>query len=289
MSSFLIAAYKVLSKTEHPLSTKEIVEIAIKNNILQPNGKTPVQTMNSKLSMDILYKQAKSLFMRTDVGKFGLRRWRRKYSEYIARRYKKSLINEDVMVFPITSLFNYISKTGLNTKNFNIGSLLFGCYPIGRYLAEEDPSLVQLVSFYVVRYADKYLTYKRAKRVTETRLHGCYSIGFGGHLNYKDIPFLLAIGDPEQALLYMTRELEEELIIEPPINMTFRGLLYDDSRDVSKQHLGLVYDVFLNSPHYEIGERGLLTNAKFETLDDILNRASDFENWSLLIAKEALR
>jgi predicted NUDIX family phosphoesterase len=71
--------------------------------------------------------------------------------------------------------------------------------------------------------------------------------------------------------------------------ISYRGLLYDDSRDVSRQHLGLVYDVRLASALYTIGERGFLMDSKFETVDEICARIDDFENWSALLAREEQR
>jgi len=50
----------------------------------------------------------------------------------------------------------------------------------------------------------------------------------------------------------------------------------------------MVYDVFVADTQFEIGERGFLTNPQFESLEDILARIEDFENWSQLIARELL-
>jgi len=68
--------------------------------------------------------------------------------------------------------------------------------------------------------------------------------------------------------------------------LRYRGLLYDDSRPVSRQHLGITYDVFLRSEKFEIGERGFLMDAKFETLDEIISRREEFENWSWILIQE---
>jgi predicted NUDIX family phosphoesterase len=141
---------------------------------------------------------------------------------------------------------------------------------------------------FVVHFQNKYLTYKRTKRLPESRLHGYYSLGFGGHLNPEDLRPLLNIFDPGLAAPLLLRELGEELRIDrraaPRIH--YRGLLYDDSRPVSRQHLGITYDVFLNSDQFEIGERGFLMDAKFETLEEIASRQEEFENWSWILIRE---
>ena len=122
-----------------------------------------------------------------------------------------------------------------------------------RRQAEESFDVIQLVSFYIVRFKDTYLTYKRTKRLPESRLHDYYSIGFGGHLNPDDLLPLFSFSEPEQVLEIVIRELREELRLNPEPSISFRGVLYDDSREVSRQHLGIVYDVELYSQNYEIG------------------------------------
>ncbi len=287
MGDFLNAAYLILSENNKPLSAKEIVISAIEKGILKTKGKTPAQTMKSKLSCDILQNKTKTLFMRTEAGKFALREWKDVFPEHLAPRFKKSLFDEDIIVFPASYLKRYISKVGLNVANVEAAKqLLLECTPMRRRLAEEDSTVIQLVSFYIVRYNNLYLTYKRTKRLPESRLHNYYSIGFGGHLNPDDNLPLFNLADPEQAIQFIHRELKEELILKKEPSISFRGLIYDDSQEVSKLHLGLVYDVLLKTPDYNIGERGFLMDPKFETIDEIMKRLKDFENWSALIAKE---
>jgi predicted NUDIX family phosphoesterase len=154
--------------------------------------------------------------------------------------------------------------------------------------AEDDPGVIQLVSVFVLRYEGKFLTYKGTKRLPESRLHGYYSLAFGGHLNPDDIPPLMDMFSPEQSFPWLERELREEVRLDPAVisRINYRGLLYDDSRPVSKQHLGIVYEITTNSSKFEIGERGFLIDAKYESVDSIRARLDEFENWSLLLLKE---
>jgi predicted NUDIX family phosphoesterase len=226
--------------------------------------------------------------MRSAAGKFALREWETQIREHVAPRYTRALFDEDIMVFPATSLEKYITKIGLNLGRVDSQGLFGECYPMRRRRAEEDQTVIQLVSFYVVRFKNEYLTYKRTKRLPESRLHGYYSIGFGGHLNEDDFAPLFNQTEPDQVFTYIIRELREELRVKPDPAISFRGLLYDDSKEVSKQHLGIVYDVRLHSRDFEIGERGFLMDPKFETIDDIVCRSTEFENWSVLIARDEL-
>lgn len=291
MGNFLDAAIIVLKKEQRALSAPDITEKARNLGILETKGKTPSDTMRSKLSTDILHKKDKSQFMRVSTGTYGLREWQEKpeFSEYLAARFIKNRLEEDVIVFPTRSLKKYISGNGLHTVPLKNGKdLLRECRSMPRLKAEEDFSFVQLISVFLVRYKDHYLTHKRTKRLPENRLHGSYSMFFGGHLNPEDIPALpFDIFDPQIGGQFLRRELSEELIIraKDTPQIAYKGLLYDTSKEVSKQHLGVVYDVFLKSVDYDIGERGFLMDAKFETISEIENRLEDFENWSVIILK----
>ena len=290
MGHFLDVALKVLSEAGRVLSVREITDIGIQRGWLKTSGKTPHQTMKSKLSTDILQKRGQSRFMRTDKGEFGLREWKaEEVKEYIAERFEKRLLEEEVVVFPAGSLGKYIYGTGLHDLPADsIRELLAERRSMLRREAELDYSVIQLVSGFVVRFGRHYLTYKRSRRLPESRLHGYYSIMFGGHLNPEDVsPLFVDIFDSKVGASLLVRELSEELVIprdEPP-TLAYKGLLYDGSREPSSQHLAIVYDVLLKSRNYQIGERGFLMDPRFETLDEIEARLGDFENWSVLIAR----
>lgn len=291
MATFLDAAYEVLLKERKALSSDTIAQRAIDLGILRTAGRTPGHTMKARLSVDILKKKERSRFMRTDSGLFALRQWGS--PEYVAARPARSLFDEDVVVFPADKLSDFVPHPGIWPSPIAFRTLLRICQPMPRRLAEADPTVIQLVSAFLVRHEGRYLTHKRTKRLPEARLHGFYSITFGGHLNPADVgnfsplfdPF-----DPQQTTGLLERELREELRVPDPPDISFRGLLYDDSREVSRQHLGILYDVVLASGRFQIGERGFLVDAKFEALTQALARLKDFENWSqLLIREEAHR
>jgi predicted NUDIX family phosphoesterase len=283
---FLKAAYEVLTAADRPLSAREITQLALAQNLLQSAGQTPWQTMKSKLSTDILSKAEGSVFMRTEKGKFALRAWSVRLDEHIAERYQRALFDEDIVVIPARSLARFVPHPGLYKGDFDRSALIDECQPMRRREAEQDESVIQLVSVFIVRHRDRYLTYKRTRRLPESRLHGFYSIAFGGHLNPNDITPLFNVFEGDSP--FLTRELREELRVRDSDigGLHYRGLLYDDSRSVSRQHLGVTYDVCLNTDRYEIGERGFLMNAKFETLDEISARLQEFENWSALLVEE---
>jgi HB1/ASXL restriction endonuclease-like protein with HTH domain len=157
MGEFLDSAYKVLHKQGRPLSAREITAEAVNKKLLSTEGLTPWQTMKAKLSVDILRNGPRSLFMRSEKGKFALREWESKYREHVADRYQKALFDEDIVVFPAKSLGGYIPGTGIYSGDFDHKHLLAKCYPMRRRDAEADPSVIQLVSVFLVRYKDRFL------------------------------------------------------------------------------------------------------------------------------------
>jgi predicted NUDIX family phosphoesterase len=288
VGQFLDAAYVVLRNSERPLSAREITDIAIRDGYLQTGGRTPYQTMKSKLSTDILNRGEESLFMRSQQATFALRDWRTQLGEYVADRYQKALFDEDVLVIPASVLSDYVPGIGLFPQSHAHRGLSSHFRPMRRREAEEDVSVIQLVSVFVLRLDKLFLTYKRTKRLPEARLHDYYSLAFGGHLNPDDSPGLFNIFDPQESYPWLERELREEVRLPPRAIASFdyRGLLYDTSRSVSCQHLGIVYQINLAGAKYSIGERGFLTDAKFESKDEIRTRIDDFENWSVLLLNE---
>ncbi len=284
MSKFLDAAYDVLRRADSPLNAREITARAMERGDIPSSGATPSQTMKSKLSTDIVRKRDQSPFMRTTVGKFALRAWKsRGEKEYVAERQTKSLLRENVLVLPALSLPSYAPCPGLWPISPERGlDLLAECTPMERWRAEGDVEVIQLVSGFVVQLDDRVLTYRRTKRLPESRLHGEYSALFGGHLNPEDIP-LWNIFESGYAS-FLDRELNEELRLPPnTYDIRLRGMLYDDARPVSRQHLAIVFDVALRDPNYTVGERGFLQQDKFETWREVGDRLGDFENWSRLL------
>lgn len=284
MSTFLDAAVQVLEDSGEPLTAHEITKRAIAAAYLASSGATPSQTMKAKLSTDIVNRDEASAFMRTAPGQFGLRRWKRRgLREYIAERQTKSLLAEEALVFPAARLPAYAPGVGLWPISPSKGQeLLDLCIPMPRWRAEQDQEVIQLVSGFVVQHAGRVLTYRRTRRLPESRLHGEFSAMFGGHLNPEDIP-IWNIFQSENAS-FLDRELREELRLEPGrYSLSLRGVLYDNSRAVSRQHIAIVFDVDLEDPTYTVGERGFLQHDRFESWEEVGNRLDDFENWSRLL------
>ena len=83
---------------------------------------------------------------------------------------------------------------------------------LNRSDAEQDKRYKQLIPYVLLICKDKILRYRRGKGGQETRLHGLYSVGVGGHISEEDHhsrPFLKQSRYQEG----MRRELKEEVAL----------------------------------------------------------------------------
>jgi predicted NUDIX family phosphoesterase len=290
-TTFLEAAYQVLQASGRPMTASEILHTARAAGLISSEGKTPLKSLNARLAVDILRYKSQSRFMRSDGSRYSLRDWSDTVQERIVPRRTLALVDEDVLAFDAIRLRQFVPKDGFKRDDETHQELLASCFPVKRAEAEKRYDIIQLISVYIVRNYQSFLTYKRSRRLPEGRLHDTYSCFFGGHLTAADLMPLFRFSDPEQALYLLDRELSEELrLANKPAAMNFRGLLYDPRTDVSKQHIGIVFCVDVRERGFTIGEKGFLTDAKFETVEQMRSRLTQFENWSeYLIENELLR
>lgn len=288
LSPVLAGILKVLRDSEGPLSASEIVERGRQLGVLKLDGHTPHKTVGARLAEHIRENSQTSLVMRTASGRYVLRSESQE-PEYIAPRRTIALYDEEILAFDASMLRDFVPENGLSTADVDHANLISSCFPVRRSEAEKRYDIIQLISVYVVRYNSYFLTYRRGKRLPEERLQHSYSCFFGGHLNPSDLMPLFRLGDPEQALYLLDRELSEELILPTaPTGMRFKGLLYDPRTRVSEQHIGITFIVDLATTDFTIGERGFLTDAKFETIPQMRERISEFENWSQLLIQDEI-
>jgi hypothetical protein len=75
MSEFLIVARQILESERRPMRPAELVEHALRHRLFSDRiaGKTPTQTMKSKLSVHVRRHGDRSPFVRTAPGRFYLR------------------------------------------------------------------------------------------------------------------------------------------------------------------------------------------------------------------------
>lgn len=144
---------------------------------------------------------------------------------------------------------------------------------------EDDPSFQQIIPYVVFRHGKRYLLTKRLKESSEKRLRHLYSLGVGGHINREDIS---AVPGADPVVEGLRREFEEEVVYGGDWTHSMIGLLNDDSNDVSRVHLAVVFEVVGDRPEIAIRETGKL-DGELLTLEEMKIYYLDMESWSQLI------
>jgi predicted NUDIX family phosphoesterase len=147
---------------------------------------------------------------------------------------------------------------------------------VDRQLAEDDPSLKQLIPYVVVRDGSGTFLMQRTDAGGDVRLHRKASIGVGGHLNPVDRG-----EDPLMAGL--RREWVEELDADWDPDFELVGLLNDETNPVGAVHLGVVFTVDARGRDVDVRERDKLTGA-FATTEELAAAWERLETWSQLVA-----
>jgi len=146
---------------------------------------------------------------------------------------------------------------------------------INRSEAELDKRYKQLIPYVLIICGDKILRYRRGKGGQETRLHGLFSVGIGGHISEEDNSlFANAVGYTES----MRRELMEEVAIDE-VREAAVAVINDDSTDVGYVHLGIVHVMYVDDESVA-GRRSGIVAPEFVPIADAIKDASSYESWS---------
>src|SRR5580658_1195474 len=151
---------------------------------------------------------------------------------------------------------------------------------MNRSEAEQDRRYKQLIPYALIICGDKILRYRRGKGGQETRLHGLYSVGVGGHISEEDNSlFSSGIGYHEG----MRRELMEEVEIEVT-KETAVAVINDDSTEVGYVHLGIVHIVQVANEDVANRRSGLV-GAEFISMNEAVKNLDAYESWSRFCLK----
>jgi len=146
---------------------------------------------------------------------------------------------------------------------------------LNRSEAEHDKQFKQLIPYVLLICNGKILRYRRGKGGQETRLHGLFSVGVGGHIADEDHGlFSSGVGYEEG----MRRELMEEVAVEQ-VQAPAVGLINDDSTDVGAVHFGVVHVMHV-ADESVAGRRSGIVSPEFITISEALSDASAYESWS---------
>jgi predicted NUDIX family phosphoesterase len=146
---------------------------------------------------------------------------------------------------------------------------------LNRSEAEQDKRYKQLIPYALLICNDKILRYRRGRGGQETRLHGLYSVGIGGHISEEDNGlFSKGIGYHEA----MRRELLEEVAIDVTKEVAV-AVINDDSTEVGYVHLGVVHVVPVTDEAVA-GHRSGIVGPEFVPVSEALKDPSAYESWS---------
>jgi predicted NUDIX family phosphoesterase len=141
--------------------------------------------------------------------------------------------------------------------------------------AELDKRYKQLIPYVLIICNDRILRYRRGKGGQETRLHGLFSVGIGGHISEEDNGlFSHAVGYTES----MRRELMEEVAIEDAKEIAV-AVINDDSTEVGYVHLGVVHIMHVDNEDVA-GRRSGIVAPEFVPIAEAVKNASEYESWS---------
>ncbi len=185
--------------------------------------------------------------------------------------------DEYVLVFPsrILNEIGYFNGIDFNTEKYldvilDPENHLF----MNRNSAECNPDYKQLIPYVILQSEKGIYSYLRGKLMGEKRLHGCRSIGVGGHISITD-PGLFGTTYEEG----MKRELFEEIDIKSDYIEKRIALINDDSNDVGRVHFGVVHLLTLEKPVVRPREKSI-NESKFITTVELQNSISEYETWS---------
>jgi len=145
---------------------------------------------------------------------------------------------------------------------------------LNRGEAENDKRYKQLIPYVLLICNGKILRYRRGRGGQETRLHGLYSVGIGGHISEED--HQLFSNDPYRE--GMRRELLEEVAVEQ-VNEAAVAVINDDSTEVGCVHFGVVH-IMEVAAESVAGRRSGIVGPEFVPIAAAVKAASNYESWS---------
>lgn len=183
-------------------------------------------------------------------------------------------MNERVLVVPRTAVIRGRGWRGVRTRG--LAGVLDTIAREGRFEpraeVELDPRWKQVIPYLVVRDGPRWFLMQRTRGGADARLHEQWSIGVGGHLNPGD-------GD---LLGGLRREWREEVDADFEPQPRLVGLLNDDTTDVGRVHLGVVFETDAAGRPVSVRETTKLTGS-FASGAEVQAVADRLETWSQLV------
>ena len=189
-------------------------------------------------------------------------------------------MTEQVMVVERAALAPYLVERGLvrNDAEAMLEVFVEQHFFIDRPTAEISPQYKQIIPYVLIRCKTDFYLLQRTQKQTEARLHHKLSLGIGGHVN-PDTPELF------EGLL---KELEEEVAVAGDYEISFVGVLNDDTTEVGSVHLGAVYVLDANERNVEVRETEKMTG-RWVAQSELPALREQMETWSQIVYDEYIR
>jgi len=194
-------------------------------------------------------------------------------------------VNENVLVVPTVRIAPFLTGA-FSSSNLDkaLEFILQNHSFRSRAIVEEDPAFKQIIPYVLIQHENRFLLARRTNRQTESRLHGKYSLGIGGHINDLENPGTTQ--DVIQAGL--ERELDEEVeLLGTRVSLRLVGIISDDSTPVSMVHLVLVFILQTDSPRFAIRETELMT-AEWAPVESLREKFPLMESWSQIVFQNVI-
>lgn len=304
-SEFLIVAEQVLELRRKPMRATEIVDVGFSEGLFSNNvsGKTPSQTMKSKLSQDIRKHGDSSNFVRTAPGHFYLRKYVSDPKEvFKATPYVKPVSKEKVLVVPSEKFRSVVGFQGLHHSWKQSKSRLINnnfCLYVDRREAEQTEEYKQVLTYVAITRRGQLLCYKRGSyNRVEEYLRGSRCVGFGGHVIKEDKDLFPLFSSQDFGITEcVIRELSEELDLPEADRRRLLegdglecvGMLNDDSSSIGRKHFAFVYRYEVSdSPSWDNPRRGEKSITQLQWLNNKDQHLPiwEFEYWSQLLLRK---
>lgn len=183
-------------------------------------------------------------------------------------------INEEILVIPVKLLFSQVNMwQGINTQDFDsiIQSIQNYVVSMPRAHAETNFAYKQIIPYILFMFDNKLFVMQRKNNASEQRLASKFSLGIGVHIRQDDI-------EHNDIFAWALREFHEEVDYQGNLSYKKIGILNDDSSDVGKVHLGIIWLVIGNSD--KIAIKNEHKSGVLLTFEECMNLYENMENWS---------
>lgn len=302
MDSYLTFAQAVLHLAKRPLSAREIVEMAYRHDLVPSRlyGKTQQKTVGARLSEDILARRERSLFYRSEPGKFFLREFLSDpsipgsyRSPIVARRRQRELRRGAALTVSRAMAHRAAEAVGSadDTMQAIIDTCEFHYSETARRIRRKDE--IYVWSFVMFMRGAEVLTYR----------HGRYREGRDAFLKRKSVGFFTPVVDRDHDLFDRgdhgivasgVRAVMVDLDLPPNI---IAGEDYASIAEITdlvvatdaNGHDDLLAIVAFGCPSdFEPLKRRLAINdLSWMRLDLPVNHIDDFDPWSQLVVSRA--